>query len=228
MPVFAYGKVKPLRQAKGLNQAEIAAELGVSRPTYVLMEQGEKEPTLTQLYTLARLLGVKTEELCANLPSLGGQVADYEKFKELVWTCLAQGSGGPITKTKLAHLVYLADFVWRYHHDTPITGTTYRYTAHGPVSDDFFRALDELYEAQSITLQPEGTTLVMHTIEQRPAKRLNDEELAVIAKVCAKWRHESTEAITTFVHDRLEGKMPRKGDTIPYESILTLSEDSLY
>ena len=37
IPIFTYGKVRPLRQAKGLNQAEIAAELGISRPTYVMM-----------------------------------------------------------------------------------------------------------------------------------------------------------------------------------------------
>lgn len=228
MPVFAYGKVKPLRQAKGLNQAEVAAELGISRPTYVLIEQGDKEPTLTQLYTLARLLNVDPEELSTNLPSFGMYVADFEKFKELVWACVSRGSSGSITKTKLAHLLYLVDFAWRYHHSAPMTGVIYRYTARGPVADDYFRALDELYEGQSIAISPEGATLVIRSIEQRPAKRLSQEELAVIADVCAKWQHESTEALATFVRKRLDGKAPKQGDAIPYESILTVPENSLY
>lgn len=64
MPIIAYDQLKPLRLAKGLRQADMATELGISRPTYVQMERGNKEPTLSQLYTLARLLGVPPASLC--------------------------------------------------------------------------------------------------------------------------------------------------------------------
>lgn len=67
MPVIAYNQLKPLRLAKGLRQADLAVELGISRPTYVLMEQGGKEPTVSQLYTLARVLGVPPSTLCTVL-----------------------------------------------------------------------------------------------------------------------------------------------------------------
>lgn len=67
MPIIAYDKIRPLRLAKGLRQADVAMELGISRPTYLLMERGLKEPTISQLYTLARLLGVEPAELCSAL-----------------------------------------------------------------------------------------------------------------------------------------------------------------
>ena len=67
MPVIEYDKIKPLRLAKGLRQAELAFELGISRPTYALIECGQKEPTISQLYTLARLLGVSPSALCTSL-----------------------------------------------------------------------------------------------------------------------------------------------------------------
>jgi len=67
MPIVQYARIKPLRLAKGLGQTEIAIELGVSRPTYALIERGEREPTISQLYVLARLLGVSPATLCSSL-----------------------------------------------------------------------------------------------------------------------------------------------------------------
>jgi transcriptional regulator with XRE-family HTH domain len=229
MPIFAYEKIKPLRQAKGLNQAEIAAELGISRPTFVLMEQGAKEPTLSQLYTLARLLGVEADELCANLPSAGSEVADYAKFKELVSACAASGADdGIITKTKLSLLTYLIDFTWHFRSMRPMTAETYRYSARGPVADDYSRALDELHEAQAIALEPQGTALTVRTVEQRHPKLLDKQELSLIDKICAKWRAESTEAMTNFIRGRVDAKSTKPGEPIPYESILAETENSLY
>jgi len=67
MPLIAYDQFKSLRLVKGLRQADLAMELGISRPTYVLMERGQKEPTVTQLYILARLFGVEPSALCPAL-----------------------------------------------------------------------------------------------------------------------------------------------------------------
>lgn len=229
MPIFMYSKVKPLRQAKGLNQGEIAAELGISRPTYVLMEQGNKEPTITQLYTLARLLGVEPGELCANLPTLSASMTDYPKFKDMVATCAVAGAAdGMITKTKLSTLAYLVDFSWYALNKRPMTGALYRCTARGAVADDYFRALDELYEAQAIALEPSGAGMMVRPIEQKFGKLLTNKELTHVHTVCDKWRTESTEMIVNFSREQNPCKVAKSGDTIPYEAILNEPLDSLY
>ena len=229
MPVIAYGKIKPLRQAKGLNQAEIAAELGVSRPTYVLIEQGAKEPTLTQLYTLARLLGTEPGELCTSLPAVDSKTADYQKFKELIRHCVAQGAdGGTITKSKLATLAYLCDFAWYALYGRPMTGADYRCTPRGPVADDFFRAVNELYEGQAITLEPSGTALLIRSIEQLPANSLSDDEFSLVSEICTKWRTKSTEDIVMFASRQAPCRAVRPGDLIPYEAAANEPKDSLY
>lgn len=229
MPFFAHTKIKPLRQAKGLNQAEIAAELGVSRPTYVLIEQGEKEPTISQLFTLARLLGVGVNDLGTNLPSLTRENSDYPKFKQLISACIVlAGNEGAITKAKLSILTYLIDFTYYRQHSRPISGEIYRHTPRGPVADDYFRAIDELYEGQSIALEPSGSTLVIRSIEQVPTKLLSESELSLVQKICAKWQLESTEAIMAFVREQISGKANRSGEPIPYESVLSQQPDSLY
>ena len=229
MPIVAYGKIKPLRQAKGLNQDEIAAELGVSRPTYVLMEQGEKEPTISQLYTLARLLGTEPDELCSNLPGLRLDMTDEGKLKDLLTTCIALGSGGgSIAKTKLSILAYLADFVWYRLHGKPLTGATYRYGLRGPAPETLLKVLDELYEGQAISIEPSGATLVFGLVEDRPAKNLNLAELSLVQDICAKWQSESTEALVEFVKQQAPCKDARLHQPIAYETILKQPENALF
>jgi transcriptional regulator with XRE-family HTH domain len=229
MPIVAYGKIKPLRQAKGLNQADIAAELAVSRPTYVLIEQGSKEPTLTQLYTLSRLLGVDPGELCFNLPSLASGETDYDKFKQVVSVCIARSTNGAaVTKAKLSVLTYLCDFAWFNQNSKPMTGETYRCTARGPIADDFFRALDELYEGQAITIQPGGATMLFSPLESPATSLLNAKELALINEICTKWLPSSTESAITFALRQSPCKSVKTGDPIPYEAILNEPKESLY
>ena len=229
MPIVAYGKIKPLRQAKGLNQADIAAELGVSRPTYVLIEQGSKEPTLTQLYTLARLLGVEPGELCLNLPSLGSRKTNYDKFKQLVSVCIARGTNdAAITKAKLSVLTYLCDFAWFNISSQPMTGENYRCTPRGPVADDFLRAVDELYEGQSIAVETGGATMLFRPLESPLTTLLNAKELALINEICTKWLPQATESAINFALRQAPCKAVKTGDPIPYEAILNEPKETLY
>lgn len=52
-----------LRHKSGISQSDIAKKLEISRPTYVLIEQGKKEPTLTQAKILADFFGVSVESI---------------------------------------------------------------------------------------------------------------------------------------------------------------------
>ena len=56
-------RLREARRARGLSQEEVAAELGVSRPTLVNVEQGRRAPRPEELVTLARLYGRRVHEL---------------------------------------------------------------------------------------------------------------------------------------------------------------------
>jgi transcriptional regulator with XRE-family HTH domain len=51
-------RVKRLRKAKGLTQAELAEKVNVSRAFITLVEAAEKTPSLDTCYRLAKALGV--------------------------------------------------------------------------------------------------------------------------------------------------------------------------
>ncbi len=74
---------------------------------------------------------------------------------------------GKIPKTKLAKLLYLADFSWFYKHLAPMSGLTYRRIKYGPVPDQYFRALEELMDEHQITMT-DGNAHLIKAVEPNP------------------------------------------------------------
>ena len=56
-------KLKELREKRGLSQAEVALEIGVSRQMYNKYERGDTEPSLSSIKALCKLYAVSYEEL---------------------------------------------------------------------------------------------------------------------------------------------------------------------
>ena len=61
--VVTGNRVRDLRSARGLSQAELAATMGVSRQTVNSIETGRYTPSLTLALGLARFFGRNVEEI---------------------------------------------------------------------------------------------------------------------------------------------------------------------
>lgn len=224
-------KIKSLRQDRKLNQADVADELGLSRPSYIDVEKGEKDLTLGQLKQLAGIFQVSLEELIFDTAQVVSTDYNLEKYKQIILNCLEFGGDRKdrkITKTKLAKLVYLADFAWFYHHLQPMSGLNYRRIQQGPVPDQYFRVIDELYEAGAISIKNKGVAFMVEATENPPKDRLNAEELGLISKISKKWRDKNTSEIVNFTHEQLPWKICRQGELIPYELITQEEPDHVY
>ena len=143
--------IEQARMARGYTQEQVARAIGVSRPTYINIESGKKELTISQAGALSSMLRISIEDILgvADESSMFSDVLkSTEKYKQIILNALKHGADedGRITKTKLAKLVYLADFIWYYLHSSPMSGMTYRKLPRGPVADVYFRALDEMEE----------------------------------------------------------------------------------
>ena len=51
------------RQARGYSQEQVARAIGVSRPTYINIEAGKKELTVSQAETLSSVLRVGIDDI---------------------------------------------------------------------------------------------------------------------------------------------------------------------
>lgn len=214
--------IKKLRIQKNLTQDEVAVCLGVSRPTYILIENGKKELTLSEIRKIATFFEISPSDLIGDvIPEFLGE-ENLDKYKQIVLNALYYGgdsSDGKLPKTKLAKLAYLADFAWYYDHFKSMSGLSYRRIQQGPVPDQYFRVIDELYENGQITLETKknGTIQLIGLSEDKPPiNRMEKDEIELIEKIGKRWKDKNTQEIVDFTHNQLPWKICRQGELIPY------------
>jgi DNA-binding XRE family transcriptional regulator/uncharacterized phage-associated protein len=226
--------IEKARSLRGYSQEQVARALGISRPTYVNIESGKKELTISQAKALSSMLCIGLEDIYGanGEDSLFFDViASTEKYKQIILNSIKHGadSDGKITKTKLAKLVYLADFMWYYRNSSPMSGVVYRKLPQGPVADVYFRALDELEDAGVVVREPKGNAFMYSLIEKEaPTNRVSERELDLITRVCKAWQGKPTAEIVDFTHKQLPWQICRDGEVIPYSLITQEEPESVY
>jgi transcriptional regulator with XRE-family HTH domain len=222
-----YKLIKNLRIEKGLLQEDIAIKLGISRSSYIAFEQGKTELNLSQAAKAADLFGITLEQVESGL------MPDFEKYKQMILAYLRQAvaSDGKILKTKLAKMLYLADFSWFYEYLQSMSGMQYRRIKYGPVPDMYFRAIDELEEAGKITIDRKGEMILISENQgskNRPLEKLSKAELKLIVDISKKWKNKKTNEIVDFTHNQLPYKICQPDEIIPYELITQEDPDYVY
>lgn len=223
--------IKKIRTGKRLNQDEVAKAIKVSRPTYTAIEAGKQNLTIDQATSLAKIFDIGVDSL------LSGTIPDLEKYKHMILTFLRMNiwGDGKIPKTKLAKLLYLADFAWFYEHLQSISGMQYRKIDYGPVPDAFFRAIDELEEEGKIvidrkTYEGKEMSLIKESESNHNQKieTLSLEEKKLMEKIAVKWKDKKTKDIVNFTHNQLPYFLCRDNELIPYELITQEDPDKVY
>ncbi|NLL01410.1 MAG: DUF4065 domain-containing protein [Mollicutes bacterium] len=210
-----------------MSQQEIADRLGMSRPSYILVEQGKKELSLSEAQKISNIFGISLKDMET------GIIPDYEKYKEMILSFLrffSSNGDGKVPKTKLAKLLYLADFSWFYEKMESMSGMQYRRIQYGPVPDLYFRALDELEEEGRINRDNKNSDVILISenegSKRSPLNKLNKQELDLIKKIAEKWKDKKTRDIVNFTHNQLPFKLCAPDEIIPYE--LIIQEDPKY
>jgi len=215
--------LKQARSGRGYTQEQVAEAIGLSRQTYALVEAGKRDITLSQAESLAAMLRLSIDELRGapdGAATFSNPIESVEKYKQIILNSLQSGADddGKITKTKLAKLVYLADFTWYYVTSSPMSGMSYRKLPRGPVPDVYFRALDELEEVGTIEREEKGKSILLSLTESgaAPSNRLSGDEVKLIKKLGKLWQGKQTQEIVDFTHNQLPWQICRDGEVIPY------------
>ena len=164
-----YGSfLKNLRSEKGFSQEEIAKEIKVSRSSYINIEQGKKELSLTEASELARVFDISiddllnartnTKEIALEKSSKNNNLKDFkpkdrisvpqervDKFKQVLLYLLAKVGGKPnIGQTVLYKLLYFIDFDYYEKYSEQLIGARYIKNTHGPTPVIFPKIIREL------------------------------------------------------------------------------------
>lgn len=220
--------VKTLRVQRGFSQLDIANRLGISRPSYIAVEQGKRDLSLPEAQKLADIFGISLKEI------EGGIMPNYKKYKQMILAYLRNGTSddGKMPKTKLAKLLYLADFAWFYEHLESMSGMAYRKIQYGPVPDLYFRAVDELFENGEVDIEKTkvGALLISQTRagEREKLSDLSVQEKTLIKEISKKWENKRTQDIVNFTHNQMPYFLCRDNEIIPYELITQENPDNVY
>lgn len=147
--------IKNKRLLAGLSQLEVAKSLGISRPTYMRMEQGLSKPTEEQLAILAGIFDVSYESLVEDKITKSKEITEIKpkeippdsikKFKQVLLYIISKvGSRPNIGQTALYKLLYFIDFDFYEKNQKYLMGATYIKNTHGPSPVSFAKVSREL------------------------------------------------------------------------------------
>lgn len=147
--------IQSKRKQSGLSQTAVAQSLGISRPTYTKIEEGEVKPNEQQKAILARLFDVSTETILKNVvnnPTISDSVDIREvpkenetKLKEVLLYILGKvGSRPNIGQTAIYKLLYFIDFDYYEKYEEQLIGATYIKNKFGPTPVSFAKIVKDL------------------------------------------------------------------------------------
>ena len=159
--------IQRLRKKHSLTQEFLASEIGISRPTYMQIEQGERDLTVTEAKKLAEVFDIpmesflREEEGVKPIVKIEGkkrQAEDVkgeirisvpqekaEKFEQTLLYILAKIGGKPnIGQTILYKLLYFIDFDYYEKFEEQLIGAKYVKNYYGPTPVVFSKIIERL------------------------------------------------------------------------------------
>ena len=164
--------LKSLREENNLSQEFAAKKIGVSRPSYIEIEKGQKELTVSQAQKLAELFNISLKNLIAGKKESTAKVffekdkndvsredkkfqekeirisvpqKNLKKFKEVLLYILEKVGNKPnVGMTVIYKLLYFIDFDFYEKFEEQLIGATYIKNHYGPTPVEFKKAIEQM------------------------------------------------------------------------------------
>lgn len=139
--------IQQLRKKNNLTQEFLASEIGISRPTYVQIERGERDLTITEAQKMAAIFGMSLNDLLSGNkkeikvdferekkvkksaePEIRISVPqqNLKKFREVLLYILEKAGARPnIGETAIYKLLYFIDFDYYEKFEEQLIGARY-------------------------------------------------------------------------------------------------------
>ncbi|PJA49698.1 XRE family transcriptional regulator [Candidatus Shapirobacteria bacterium CG_4_9_14_3_um_filter_39_13] len=243
--------IQQLRKKNNLTQEFLASELGISRPTYAQIEQGERDLTITEAGKLASIFGISIENFLASKSTERKVVlekekqdnkttepemriimprANVKKFKEVLLYVLEKaGARSNIGETAIYKLLYFIDFDYYEKFEEQLIGAKYIKNHFGPTPIEFKKITDqmikngELEKIKSKYFQHEQRKY----LPRRPAdlKILSAQEIQHIDEVLSRLAWKNATELSNYSHSDTPWRVHKIGEEISYETVFYRDDD---
>jgi len=242
--------IQQLRKKHNLTQEFLASELGISRPTYIQIEQGERDLTITEAEKLAAIFGIpfddfrrgkdssmtveikkdktmsraKKQDIRISVPQ-----KNLKKFKEVLLYILSKVGGKPnVGETVIYKLFYFIDFDFYEKFEEQLIGATYIKNHYGPTPVEFKIVINEMIKANEI-VKVEGKYFNYPQRKYLAVRRpnldvLSGREIEHIDEVLARLAEKNAKEMENYSHEDIPWKTAKEGKPLSYESVFYRDE----
>ena len=240
-----------MRKKNGLSQGFIAEKLGLSRPSYVALEKGERELTLSQAEKLADVFDMSFERLiCGDNKEVQVTLKEekkktekeaemrvsvpaerVEKFKESLLYILGKVGGKPnVGMTVLYKLLYFIDFDYYEKYEEQLIGALYIKNHYGPTPVAFAKIVSQMKKEGAIE-QVKSKYFEREQTKYLPRKRADVSEFSAreikhIDEVLERLSDKTATELSNLSHKDIPWIVAEEGRPINYESVFYRTEET--
>lgn len=235
-------RIARLRKNWGLSQENLAKRIGMSRPSLVQLESGNRGIDVSELINLSHVLEFSLDEFLSpdfkaeeqptkakdshmaeekvevriSVPEL-----KVEKFKNVLLYLLEHCAGKPnVGKTMLNKLLYFCDFNFYERYEEHLTGAKYKKLPYGPVPQELNEIIDQLIDEgqlKRLTTTYHGFSQERYMpLEKADLTRLSAAEKTVIDHVIQQMSDWNAAKISDYSHQDMPWLATPEGDFISY------------
>ena len=242
--------IQQLRKKNNLTQEFLASELGISRPTYVQIEQGERDLTITEAKKFAAIFSMSLDDLLSGNKKevevdfeeekskkktepemrIVMPQANVRKFKEVLLYLLGKVGARPnIGETAIYKLLYFIDFDYYEKYEEQLIGARYIKNHFGPTPIEFKKITDQMIEKGEI--EKIKNKYFQHDqkkyLPRREAdlKFLSAQEIQHIDEVLARLSWKNAAELSEYSHSDTPWRVHKMGEEISYETVFYRDED---
>ncbi|WKZ30153.1 MAG: DUF4065 domain-containing protein [Candidatus Dojkabacteria bacterium] len=238
--------IQKQREMQNLSQEYVAKKLDVSRPTYIAIEQGKRDPTSSEIKKLAALFHITPSELLEEEISHDIEVVvtskkgkqkeiaplrinvpqkNLDKFREVLLYILVKVGAKPnIGETVLYKLLYFIDFDYYEKFEEQLIGATYIKNHFGPTPVEFKMLVEDMVESEE--LEVIKSKYFQHNQKKYQAVRnpdlsklLTAQEIKHIDEVLARLSDKNASELSNYSHQDVPWVVAEEGKPIEYESV---------
>lgn len=217
-------KLLQLRKQLGIAQADLAERLGMSRPTLLKIEKGDRVLTKEEAQRAQDFFDmlnpdspVPKNNMRINIPQ-----KNLEKFEQVLLYILQKIGAKPnVGMTVLYKLLYFIDFDYYEKYETQLMGLTYFKNTHGPTPREFKKVVDEMSEHAKLE-QVKSTYFTLDQKKFLPRVQpnlalLSAQELELIDDVLDRYADKSAKQLSDMTHRDMPWQASKDGENIDYE-----------
>lgn len=239
--------IQHLRKRHRLSQEYLASKLGISRPTYMQIEDGKRDLTITEARNLSDLFGLSLNDFLQeketpiiiiiekNKKQIKEQKEEIrisvpqqkkDKFKQVLLYILKKVGGKPnIGMTALYKLLYFIDFDYYEKYEDQLMGLIYLKNHHGPTPLLFENLIKEMVKNGEIEIIkskfyefPQIKYLINPSIEP-DLSILNGQEQEHIDSELERLSNKTALELTELSHKDVPWISAKNGKPLDYESV---------